>query len=583
MRSQKGESRFLMRNSSRSWSKIAAIALPICVGGAWYLALPPRAPVIAAAERRDLPGVRGAIHVHTDRSDGTGTVEEVAAAAARAGLDFLVFTDHGDGTRTPDPPQYRSGVLCIDGVEISTRDGHLVALGMTQSPYPLGGDARDVLDDIDRLGGFAIAAHPGSVKPELRWADWTLPVGGIEWLNGDSEWRDESPWTLMKALFVYPARRTEALAALLDRPDSVLREWDALTRDRPVVAVAGTDAHARLGFRSVGEPYENGASLHVPAYERVFGVFSNVLPGVAPTGDAAVDAERVIGGIRSGRVYSAIDAIGGTSTMTFAATRDATRAETGDVIPVGQATTFRVDLQGPPDALIQLFKDGVVVVSESGSRLEHVADSGAAGVYRVEVLLPNGPGQPPIPWLLSNPIYVGERAKSSGTGRRPPASDFAIRYDNGPATAWAMETSPASKAALDVIASEGGGTQLAMRYAVGGSASASPYAAFVLRSDASIAQYDRLIFTARADRPTRMSVQLRDPTAGTGERWHRSVFIGTEPREITVYFDDLRPLGASGEQLVLANIDSILFVLDTVNTPLGGNGRIWMDDVKYGR
>jgi hypothetical protein len=146
-----------------------------------------------------------------------------------------------------------------------------------------------------------------------------------------------------------------------------------------------------------------------------------------------------------------------------------------------------------------------------------------------------------------------------------------------------METSPTSKAALDVITSEGGGTQLALRYAVGGAASASPYAAFVLQSDASIAQYDRLTFTARADRPTRMSVQLRDPTVGVGERWHRSVFIGTEPREITVYFDDLRPLAASRAQPVLANVDSILFVFDTVNTPLGGNGRIWMDDVKYGR
>ena len=40
--------------------------------------------------------------------------------AARAGLKFIVFTDHGDATRTPDPPAYRSGVLCID----ARRDQH---------------------------------------------------------------------------------------------------------------------------------------------------------------------------------------------------------------------------------------------------------------------------------------------------------------------------------------------------------------------------------------------------------------------------------------------------------------------------
>ncbi len=55
--------------------------------------------------------VRGVYHVHTVRSDGSGTPDEVAAAAARAGLHFVILTDHGDGTRPPDPPAYRNGVL----------------------------------------------------------------------------------------------------------------------------------------------------------------------------------------------------------------------------------------------------------------------------------------------------------------------------------------------------------------------------------------------------------------------------------------------------------------------------------------
>ena len=48
-------------------------------------------------------------------ADGSGSADEVAEAAARAGLDFVVLTDHGDGTRMPDPPRYRAGVLVIDG------------------------------------------------------------------------------------------------------------------------------------------------------------------------------------------------------------------------------------------------------------------------------------------------------------------------------------------------------------------------------------------------------------------------------------------------------------------------------------
>ena len=44
---------------------------------------------------------------------------------------------------------YLHGVLCIDGVEISTDDGHYVALGLGPTPYPLGGAAAAVVEDVD--------------------------------------------------------------------------------------------------------------------------------------------------------------------------------------------------------------------------------------------------------------------------------------------------------------------------------------------------------------------------------------------------------------------------------------------------
>jgi hypothetical protein len=91
--------------------------------------LPPRALQSAGAGDRSTLAV-GAWHVHSSRSDGSGTVEEIAAAAAGAGLDFVILTDHGDGTRVPDPPRYLHDVLIIDAVEINTDSGHLVALDL---------------------------------------------------------------------------------------------------------------------------------------------------------------------------------------------------------------------------------------------------------------------------------------------------------------------------------------------------------------------------------------------------------------------------------------------------------------------
>src|SRR5512135_607759 len=58
--------------------------------------LPPRAARLDPAPQpaSPRPTIVGAFHVHSVVSDGTGTREEVAAAARRAGLSFVIFTDH---------------------------------------------------------------------------------------------------------------------------------------------------------------------------------------------------------------------------------------------------------------------------------------------------------------------------------------------------------------------------------------------------------------------------------------------------------------------------------------------------------
>ena len=106
----------------------------------------------------------------------------------------------------------RGRVLVVDAVEISTADGHYVALGIGQAPYRLAGDARDVIDDVHRLGGFGFAAHPDSPKPDLRWREWDVPLDGLEWLNADSEWRDETRSALARTFLTYWIRGPESIA-----------------------------------------------------------------------------------------------------------------------------------------------------------------------------------------------------------------------------------------------------------------------------------------------------------------------------------------------------------------------------------
>src|SRR5688572_17070287 len=104
-----------------------------------FVSSPPRPLRTTSASDAFGQVLAGAFHIHTIQSDGALGRQQIALAASRAGLHFAVFTDHGDGTRAPSPPEYLHGVLCIDGVEVSTNQGHYVALGLPAVPYPLGG------------------------------------------------------------------------------------------------------------------------------------------------------------------------------------------------------------------------------------------------------------------------------------------------------------------------------------------------------------------------------------------------------------------------------------------------------------
>jgi hypothetical protein len=549
---------------------IGAVALSVGVIAA-NRALPPTRALTAAPA-----GVRGALHVHTRRSDGSGTPEQIAAAAANAGLQFIILTDHGDGTRTPAPPVYLSGVLVVDAVEISAEDGHVIALGLSKAPYPLRGEMRDIVEDIARNGAMSVAAHPGSLKPQLRWTEWTSPFDGLEWLNADSEARDEAWYQLARALFTYPFRSSSSIAAFLDRPDAILRRWDALTARRRVVALAAADAHALLDI-SGNDSGRGLAVLTVPGYETIFRTFSVTVAGVRFTRDANADSTALLSALRAGHVYSTVDALAAPGSVAFTAHRGSATWQAGDLVPLeGGDVELRVESNAPAGSRVVLFRDGAVART-AAREMRHVVPA-APAVYRVEIQLPDAPGNPPVPWVVTNPIYV--RAQDAAPPERGTPSERAALYENGEARGWRFETSPRSKAALDVVRTTSG-TELLMRWGIGGTLSESPYAAFVMAAGPLASGYDRLMFTGRADKPMRVSVQFR---LMSGERWRRSVYLDEASRQVAIYFDDVRPVGATAQRrLPVGQMRDVLFVVDTVNASPGSAGEFWIDDVGYGR
>jgi hypothetical protein len=553
--------------------------LAAAVTAATLSLLPPRASVLEDVHA--IPRhVRGVMHVHSRISDGSGTVEQIAAAAARAGLDFLVLTDHGNAIRFPERPAYRDGVLVIEAVEISTERGHVIALGLEEgAPYPLGGEPHAALEDISRAGGFSVVAHPTSGRTSIEWNEWDALFDAFEWLNADSEWRDESAASLARALFTYPWRRPEVLGSLLDRPDELLSRWDQLTTTRPVIALAGADAHANLGFSEASNRYGDRAMLALPAYEQVFRTFSVALPAASLSGDATSDSREVIRQIREGRVYTAIDAFAGPARLSFTATAGSRTAGPGQRLDTQRSVTFDVRSTAPADARVRLLKDGTIVAEQRGADLQYVA-SPDRGAYRVEVDLSSARTDA-APWLLSNPIYVNGWSEPPRMPRRP--IDTVVRYADGPVGPDIdVEKNDASKAVFEV-APVVNGTRLRVRYALGASSDSPAYVALRMGAGEDLSRFDRIVFDAGADKPMRISVQLRIRTATGNVYWRRSVYLDHRTREMVVKFADLVPVADAPPVPPLSEIEAVLFVVDPTHTPLGSAGSFWIDEVRFGR
>src|SRR3954468_3773157 len=68
------------------------------------------------------------VHLHSTHSDGTGTVEEIAAAGRADGLDVILLTDHAT---LRAQCAWHWTVLVLVGEEVSPKDqNHYLAFGI---------------------------------------------------------------------------------------------------------------------------------------------------------------------------------------------------------------------------------------------------------------------------------------------------------------------------------------------------------------------------------------------------------------------------------------------------------------------
>jgi hypothetical protein len=130
--------------------------------------------------------VKADLHVHTTYSkDSIITPKELVYYAKRSGLNAVAVTDHNSIEGALKIAKENVDFLIIPGTEVSSLNGHIVALNVTKRiPRDLGAD--ETVELIHKAGGIAIACHPfawlkGSVGKHV-----TSKFDAVEALNASA-------------------------------------------------------------------------------------------------------------------------------------------------------------------------------------------------------------------------------------------------------------------------------------------------------------------------------------------------------------------------------------------------------------
>ncbi|MBL3671029.1 PHP domain-containing protein [Streptomyces sp. M2CJ-2] len=335
------------------------------------------------AKGRGRAWYRGDCHLHSWHSDGRRTPAEIAALARAAGLDFINSSEHNTHSAHAHwADAAGDDLLVLLGEEVTTRNGHVVALGTDPGTFVdwryrardnrFGRFARRVRG----AGGLVVPAHPHATCVGCNWKFGFGEADAVEVWNG--------PWT----------------------PDDevALADWDGML----VASVRG----GRLS------PDGRGGRGWIPAMGNSDAHRDPDVVGHPQTVVLADELSRraVQEGIRAGRSYVAESA-----RVSVAFTASGGRGEhagIGERLAVDRDTpvTVRLEARGAPRCTVRLVTDQGVLhtgaplpVSGSGVVEWRTTPSYAAYV-RAELRHETAAGPlPGVPAALTNPIFLGRR------------------------------------------------------------------------------------------------------------------------------------------------------------------------------
>ncbi|GEM_PF-214474 len=316
---------------------------------------------------------RAVIHVHAEDAPHTkGTRPEVLQAAQKAGVQVVMFTDHGG----PKPETWRGlrdGILFFAGEENG-------GAGLLRFPAESPGETE--FRFLSHIEERYDAPSEGFAGMEIcnRHTDAKLDTGLQIFLAGALA--NGSLWSNVVENFQkYP---DEFFGAGCDYRAEIVAKWDKEAQKQHFTGIGANDSHQNQIFKGVTfDPYEvsfRNLSTHILARE--------------------LTEHSIRESLREGRAYVSHDWLCDPTGFAFGAANNLGVFTMGDSVPL--LGTTRVVALTPLAAHLKLFHNGTLAEERVGTNLTFTAK--ASGAYRLEAWLTvDGEERP---WIYSNPVYL---------------------------------------------------------------------------------------------------------------------------------------------------------------------------------
>jgi hypothetical protein len=336
---------------------------------------------------------KGDSHIHSRYSDGSGTVRRIIKAARKAGLDYIIITDHNTMQVMQEGLEgWHNDLLVLVGEEIGAYGRrHYLAFGITEEikPDDLQQDIRRYIEAVELQGGIGFAPHPYGLDKSsfdvrvMPWDAWDDPVyAGLELWSYMCDWAEN---ITRSNIFYYYFRPDKAIQG---PPLDLLRRWDQLCQTRRVAGISGSDAHAGRIFHFI----------HFLPYKRVFRSIRTHLLTPSPLSPDLTESKKLVySTLKNGNCFFAHDALmDSTGFRLRAFTPEGRELLMGDEIRL--ESWAEMEVLSPVCASLRLFRNGHPVRELEADGLTWKTTE--PGVYRVEAQYCHKP------WVFTNPIYL---------------------------------------------------------------------------------------------------------------------------------------------------------------------------------